>query len=90
MEYERLIENEKSPGDGLATWALKFEEDYADNFDRAIITSKVCAIRFGPVKECDCVVDWDHKFDTRDPELRAEFLQEVDEVIRTIMREHRK
>jgi hypothetical protein len=52
MEYTRLIENEKNPGEGLANWKIKYEEEYADNFDRAIITCTVCAIRFGPVKEC--------------------------------------
>jgi hypothetical protein len=60
MEHNRLIEGESAPGAGLKEWKEKFETEYADRFDRSIVTCKVCAIRFSPVKECECVVDWDH------------------------------
>ena len=90
QEHNKLYED-NDEAQAASIWKQKFEEEYAEKFDRAIVTCKVCGIRFGPDKrECQCVIDWDHKFDTRDETLKKEFHAEVDEVITQVMREYRQ
>ena len=39
-------------------------------------------MKYGDIPECRAYIDWNHHFDTRDEDLRNEFLEEVHTVIR--------
>ena len=60
---------------GLKTekWKETYENDWVDHVDRALIAQSVCRIRFGEIEECNVGIEWDHKYDTRDPEKVAKF-----------------
>ena len=59
MLIERHEEVTKT--DGEEAWKEMFENKYADDFDRAIVTSEVCKILYGNDDEkCETTLKWDH------------------------------
>ena len=52
MEHNQLYEDNETET-AASIWKEKFEGGYAEKFDRAIVTCKVCGIRFGPdIRDC--------------------------------------
>lgn len=52
MEHNQLYEDNVTDK-AASIWKEKFEAEYAEKFDRAIVTCKVCGIRFGPdTRDC--------------------------------------
>ena len=69
--------------DGQDAWKAIFEEKYADDFDRALVTSQVCKILHGEDDEkCATTLKWDHQYDTRDATLKADFVAEVEKAVK--------
>lgn len=69
--------------DGQDAWKAIFEEKYADDFDRALVTSQVCKIIHGEDDEkCATTLKWDHQYDTRDATLKADFVAEVEKAVK--------
>ena len=86
-DRHRLLQEQKDPEEAETQWKYDFENDYADDFDRALTTQTYCWMMFrtpdNPDPEsCDLGIKWDHEYDTRDKELRKEFLQEVEHKIK--------
>jgi hypothetical protein len=70
---------------GAEAWKPTFEANYADDFDRALITSAVCRNFYSDLEDCKQIVEWDHKYDTRDPTLKSEFHAEVETAIAEVV-----
>lgn len=77
-----IIKHAESPEAAKEAWKEEFESKYADDFDKTLIATNVCRLKFGEIPECQAYIDWDHHFDTRDEVLRKEFLNEVHYAIR--------
>ena len=89
-DRHRLLKESKSEEEAAAQWKQDFENEYADDFDRALTTQTYCQMMFRKPdnyypEECDVGIKWDHAYDTRDEDLRKEFLQEVDHKIKEVL-----
>ena len=89
-DRHRVLMEQKSEEEAAAQWKNDFEEEYADDFDRALLTQTYCWMMFRKPdnpdpEECDIGIKWDHEYDTRDKELRKEFLQEVEHKIKEVL-----
>lgn len=78
--YDNMIKN-MGEEEGKQTWKGVFEDEYCDDFDRALIAQKVCNEIWKNTEKCDVGIEWGHAYETRDGSLVSEFLAEVDEKI---------
>lgn len=49
----------------------------------------MCNILYKTPEKCDVGITWDHDYDSRDKELRTEFLKEVEETIQKTLEQVR-
>ena len=77
----KRLRAEKEGGLKGDKWKQIYENDWVDHVDRALIAQSVCRIRFGEIEECNVGIEWDNKYDTRDPELVAEFRSSIGKVM---------
>ena len=87
--YNTIKQNHEA-GEADEKWKYDFENDYADDFDRALITQTMCNILYKTPEKCDVGITWDHDYDSRDKELRTEFLKEVEETIQKTLEQVRQ
>ena len=87
--YDTIFKNH-SEQEAQDKWKYDYENDYADDFDRALITQTMCNILYKTPEKCDVGITWDHKYDSRDRELRTEFLKEVEETVQDTLEKVRQ
>jgi hypothetical protein len=86
-KYAKAMKTAKSAEEGKATWKKEYESHLADDIDRAIIAETVCKLIHGPPEKCAVGIKWEHPYETRDSDLKKEFLAEVDETIKRAIKD---
>jgi hypothetical protein len=86
-KHDKIMKIADTPEDGKKIWKREYESNLADDIDRAIIAETVCKLLHGPPEKCDVGIKWDHPYETRDADLKKEFLAEVDETIKRAIKE---
>jgi hypothetical protein len=86
-KHDKIMQVSEDKDAAKKIWKREYESNLADDIDRAIIAETVCKLLHGPPEKCNVGIKWDHPYETRDADLKREFLAEVDETIKRAIKD---